>query len=493
MVNERREDLITAPCRENAIIRIRSAVSSEGQILAREMDVIFDSGAYAGDAPLIASLPLFAAGSPYRVGRARVRCRAVYTNTAPTGAFRGVGGTYLVFAVERHMDHIAQVLGKDRRELRVRNLMRNGDKLLNGQVLSDASILGEAFERLEGVAPWSTLGHGRRGVGIAACVWLTNPLPGSAAVKLNEDGTLGLVTAATENGSGAVAMGLRQIAADELGVDTSKVLVALPDTDVNGYDAGSQGSRTTRVTGRAVREAAEQVRRRVLKTAAALLEANEADLELADGFARVKGDPSARIPLADIAGAAASAGGPITGAGSYGTPLPGYDPACATGLLFPALTTPTYHVHVAEVAIDPVTGNVTVLRYIVAQEVGRVINPAGVAGQIQGGVTQGLGYALWEWLGLDAGTYRQQTLEAYGLPLAVDVPRVEIVTLEHPDPEGPYGAKGVGEPPIIPVAAAVGNAVADAVAKSGGTADHGIDRIPVTPEAVLLALARTTA
>jgi len=494
MVNERREDLITAPCRENAIIRIRSAVSSEGQILAREMDVIFDSGAYAGDAPLIASLRLFAAGSPYRVGRARVRCRAVYTNTAPTGAFRGVGGTYLVFAVERHMDHVAQVLSLDRRQLRMRNLLRDGGKLLNGQVLTDAGILREAFDRLEGVAPWSTLGQGRwRGVGIAACVWLTNPLPGSAAVKLNEDGTLGLVTAATENGSGAVAMGLRQIAADELGVDTSKVLVALPDTDVNGYDAGSQGSRTTRVTGRAVREAAEQVRGRVLKTAAALLEANEADLELADGFASVKGDPSARIPLADIAGAAASAGGPITGAGSYGTPLPGYDPACATGLLFPALTTPTYHVHVAEVAVDPVTGNVTVLRYIVAQEVGRVINPAGVAGQIQGGVTQGLGYALWEWLGLDAGTYRQQTLEAYGLPLAVDVPRVEIVTLEHPDPEGPYGAKGVGEPPIIPVAAAVGNAVADAVAKSGGTADHGIDRIPVTPEAVLLALARTTA
>ena len=490
MVNERQEDLITAPCRENAIVRIRSAVSAEGQILAREMDVIFDSGAYAGDAPLIASLPLFAAGSPYRVNRARVRCRAVYTNTAPTGAFRGVGGTYLVFAVERHMDHIAQVLGTGRRELRMRNLMRDGDKLLNGQVLTDASILSEAFGRLEDAAPWSTLGQGAgRGVGVAACVWLTNPLPGSAAVRLNDDGTLGLVTAATENGSGAVAMGLRQIAAEELGVDASNVLVTMPDTDVDGYDAGSQGSRTTTVTGRAVREAAAQVRARVLETAAALLEANEADLELAGGFASVKGDPGARISLADVARQATSTGGPVTGNGSYGTPLPGYDQACATGLLFPAFTTPTYHVHVAEVAVDPVTGNVTVLRYIVAQEVGRVINPVGVAGQIQGGVTQGLGYALWEWLGLEEGTYRQQTLEAYGLPLAVDVPRVEILTLEHPDPEGPYGAKGVGEPPIIPVAAAVGNAIADAISKSGGTG-HGIDRVPVTPEAVLRALAR---
>jgi CO/xanthine dehydrogenase Mo-binding subunit len=493
IVNERQEDLITAPCRENAIVRIRSALSDAGQILAREMDVIFDSGAYAGDAPLIASLPLFAAGSPYRVGRARVRCRAVYTNTAPTGAFRGVGGTYLVFAVERHMDHIARVLGTDRRELRLRNLMRDGDRLLNGQVLTDASILGEAFDGLEGAAPWSALGQRQgTGVGIAACVWLTNPLPGSATITLNEDGTLGVVTAATENGSGAVAMGLRQIAAEELGVDASMVLTSMPDTDIDGYDAGSQGSRTTRVTGRAVREAAGQVRRQVLQAAAATFEASESDLRLADGFVGVKGDPAARIPVADFARQAASAGCPITGNGSYGTPIPGYDQACATGLLFPAFTTPTYHVHIAEVAVDQVTGNVTVLRYLVAQEVGRVINPTGVAGQIQGGVAQGLGYALWEWLGLEAGSYRQQTLEAYGLPLAVDVPRVEILALEHPDPEAPHGAKGVGEPPIIPVAAAVANAVADAVMKAGG-ADHGIDRVPVTPEAVLRALARTTA
>src|SRR5262249_41665485 len=155
---------------------------------------------------------------------ARVRARAVYTNTAPTGAFRGVSGTYLVFATERHMDHIAEVTGEDRRELRLRDLMRPGDKLLNGQVLDDAGILAEAFDSAEAAAPWHTLGQAEHtGVGVAACVWLTNPLPGSAVLKLNEDGTLGLVTGATENGSGAVAMGLRQIAAEELALDTSKV------------------------------------------------------------------------------------------------------------------------------------------------------------------------------------------------------------------------------------------------------------------------------
>src|SRR5579875_3893802 len=256
-------------------------------------------------------------------------------------------------------------------------------------------------------------------------------------------------------------MGLRQIAAEELGMDPAKVLVTMPDTDVNGYDAGSQGSRTTRVVGQAVRGAAEQVRRRVLETAAALLEASEADLEMADGTVAVKGDPDTRIQLAEIARAAAARGGPIAGTGSYTTPLPPYDKTCASGFLFPTFPTPTYHVHVAEVEVDPVTGNVAILRYVVVQEVGRVINPTGVAGQIQGAVTQGLGYALWEWLQLHGGVYQQRTLEAYGLPLAVDVPQVEIVTLEHSEPEGPYGAKGVAEPPVVPVAAAVGNAIAD--------------------------------
>jgi len=161
--------------------------------------------------------------------------------------------------------------------------------------------------------------------------------------------------------------------------------------------------------------------------------------------------------------------------------MPPINPTCASGLLFPGFPTPTYHVHVAEVEIDPTTGIVRVLRYLVAQEVGKAINPQAVRGQIQGGVAQGLGYALWETLQIDAGRYSQRTLEAYGLPLATDIPEVEIVLLEHPDPAGPYGAKGVAEPPIIPVAAAIGNAVEHAIGKS-------VDTIPITAERVLEAL-----
>lgn len=482
MVNSRHEDLLTAPCRENAVVTIRSALSSDGTILAQDVDVVFDSGAYAIDAPFLTSIPMFMFGSVYRVGTARVVARSVYTNTAPTGAFRGVSGPYLVFALERHMDHIALELGMDRREFRLGALAHDGDAMLNGQVLEDASILAEAFAAVEDRAPWAELGKGpNRGVGIAATVWLTNPMPGQATVKLNEDGTLGVVTAATDNGSGAVTMGLRQIAAEGLGLSADQVVVSMPDTDVAAYDAGSQGSRTTHVVGRAVFDATAAVRRSVEKTAASMLEAAQEDIVVESGFVHVRGVPSSRISLAEVATTAMFTDGPIAASASYVTPSPTSDPTCATGMLFSAWPIPTYHVHVAEVEVDPVTGKVAVLRYVVAQEVGGIINPDGVEGQIQGAVAQGIGYALWERLDIDAGRYMQRSLETYGLPLAVDMPDVEMVLLEHASAAGPYGVKGVAEPPIVPVAAAIANAVADALGQP-------IDELPITPEAVLDAL-----
>jgi CO/xanthine dehydrogenase Mo-binding subunit len=483
LVLDRDEDLLTCPCRENAVVRLRSAVTTDGRILAREMDVLMDAGAYAGDTPILTSLALLLAGAVYKVGPTRVRARAVYTNTAPTGAFRGVSGTYLVFALERHLDHIANQLGLDRRDLRLRNLMEDGDRLLNGQELMEASILRDAFGRIEETAPWGTLGQAPlRGVGVAACVWLTNPMAGSATLKLAEDGTLGVLTAATDNGSGAVSMGVTQIAAEELTIRPEDVVVTMPDTDAAPYDAGSQGSRTTQVVGRAVRQAAAEVRAKIFATASRMLEADVTDLELVDGRVGVKGVPDSQISLAEVATAATFTEGPIIGTGSYVTPLPAYDPSCASGMLFPAFPTPTYHVHLAEVEVDPVTGVVTVLRYVVAQEVGKAINPDGVFGQIQGGVTQGLGYALYEGLQIgDDGRYRQRTLEAYRLPIAPDIPRVEAILLEHPNPEGPFGAKGVAEPPVVPVAAAIANAVSHAIGAP-------IDAIPITPADVLNAL-----
>lgn len=481
LVNDRTEDMLTCQCREDAIVRIKSAMDEEGNILARDMDVLLDSGAAGTDGPYLASIPLILAGAGYRVGPTRVRARTVYTNTAPTGAFRGVSGTHLVFALERHMDEIANSLGMDRRELRLKNLQEDGDQLLNGQELPDASILREAFDKVQEVAPWEEAGKGPlRGVGIAACVWLTNPLSGSVVLKLNEDGTLGLITGATENGSGAVTMGVAQIAAEEMGVSADDVILSMPDTDSTPYDAGSQGSRTTHIVGRAVGAASEELREKVFRVAARMLEASADDLELTgDGKVGVKGSPGVGLTLAEVAAEATAAGETLAATGSYATKTPKYDPTCATGLLFPVFPTPTYHVHQAEVEVDPVTGNVKILRYVVAQEVGKAINPDGIIGQIQGGVTQGIGYTLYERIQIgDDGRYKQRTLETYRLPVAADVPDVEAVLLEHPDPAGPFGAKGVAEPPIVPVAAAIANAISDAIGVP-------VDSIPVLPENVL--------
>jgi len=487
IVNERSEDLLSCGCRENAIVRLRTSLASDGRILAREADVLMDNGAYSGEVPLMASLPMHVFGQVYRTGLARVNCRLMYTNTAPTGAFRGVSGTYLYFALERHMDECAVRLGLDRRAFRLQNLLQDGDSTLVGQVLDDAGVLAEAFDRVEQVAPWSELMRRpstpgkRHGVGIAAATWLTNPGPGTVTLKLNEDGTLGLVSGPTDTGSGAVTMGVTQIAAEEFGLRPEDVIIQMPDTDAAGYDAGSQGSRTTHIVGRATRTAAAEIREKIFAVGSRLLEVDPADLNIAEGAVHVKGAPTRSVPLSKIAIAAMSTTGPIVGTGSYATPLPSYNPACANGLLFPVFPTPTYHVHLAEVEVDEATGRVTVLRYIVAQEVGKAINPTGVRGQIQGGVAQGIGYALYEGLEIADSRYRQRTLETYRLPLAVDVPDVEILLLEHGDPAGPHGARGVAEPPIVPVAAAIGNAVSDALGKA-------VNQIPIRPDEILALL-----
>ena len=486
IVNNRAEDMLTCPSREDAVTRIRTALDKDGNMTARELVVIAGNGAYSGEMPWLASIALHCARGVYRAGPTRVKSWLVYTNTAPTGAFRGVNGAYLYHAVERHMDHIAAELGRDRREYRLEHLFRSGEVLLNGQVLDDAGILREAFDIVEGAAPWkerlaATAGP-MKGVGIGAAWWVTNPMPGTATLKLNEDGTIGVITAATDNGSGAVTLGITQIVAEKLGVQPEDVYVTMPDTDVAGFDAGSQGSRTTRIVGKAASIAADEVIGKIKQTASDLLEAAPSDIVVSDGKAYVAGSPDTGLSLADVAATATWTVGPIQGTGSFLTPFPDFNPGCATGLMFPSFPTPTYHVHLAEVEVDPVTGNVKVTRYVVAQEVGKIISPDGAYGQVSGGVTQGIGYALYESLAIgEDGRYKERNLENYRLPLAVDIPRVEFFPLEHPDPDGPFGAKGVGENSVLLGGAVIANAVADAVGAP-------FDQLPITPEAVLKAI-----
>jgi CO/xanthine dehydrogenase Mo-binding subunit len=485
LVYTRGEEFVAGTMRENATVRLRTAVTRDGDIVGQEAEWLMDAGAYAGETPAIAGIAMLTVAGAYRVGAVRYRGHAVYTNTPPTGSFRGVCGPYMVFAAERHLDRIATELGIDRRELRMRNAYRPGDRMPNGQVLHDTAF-AEAFERIERVAPWAEVSTRRpyHGVGIAAVTWLTNPLAGSATLKLNEDGTVGLITAATDIGSGAVTTGLVQIVAAELGIDPKDVLLYAPDTDAAPYDAGAQGSRTVYNVGNAIVRAADDVRRQVFERSANLMEAAPEDLRLVDGHVEVAGSPQRRIALAEVATAALAEGGPIAATGSaVSAPAP-IDEATMRGAYFRHFNAPTFHVHLAEVEVDPDTGKVTILRYVVAQDVGRAINPSGIEGQIQGGVAQGIGYALYENIRMEEGRILESDLEAYRLPTALDVPRVETILLEHPDPAGPYGAKGAAEPPIVPVAAVIANAVSDAVG-------HPFNTLPITPFDVLAAIKRT--
>tara|TARA_Y100000758_G_scaffold182994_1_gene130252 strand:+ start:2482 stop:4770 length:2289 start_codon:yes stop_codon:yes gene_type:complete len=484
IANNRTEDLLTCPSRENAVVRIRTALDKNGKMTARELLCDMDNGAYSAESIWLASLPLHIAKGVYQVGPTRVISRLHYTNTAPTGAFRGVGGTYLYAAVERHMDSIADSLGIDRRQYRLDNLLGDGDTLLNGQVLNNASTLEKAFDRLDEILPWDKANGSKspyQGLGLGGCVWLTNPMPGQATVKVNEDGTITVITSANDNGSGAVAMGITQIVAEEFAVGPTDVHITSPDTDVTGYDAGSQGSRTTHIVGRAALDASRKAKEQLFEVAAGMLEASPADMDLVDGEIGVVGAPGSRISLGEVAAAATWTIGPIVAAASYTTPAVDFNPGCASGLLFPTMPTPTYHAHMAAVEVDPITGQVEVQRYAVVQDVGRVINPTGVRGQIQGAVAQGIGHTLYESLQIKDCRYLERTLENYRLPLAVDIPTVEFIVLEDPDSEGPYGAKGVAEPPIALVSAVLANAVSDAT----GTP---VTKIPITPEDVLEAL-----
>lgn len=482
LVNTRREEFISATPRENAIVRIRSALTRDGEILGREALCLLDNGAYCGEEPAIAGLAPILLSSTYRVGAARVRSKLVYTNTAPTGAFRGVNGPYLVFALERHMDRVANELGLDRREFRLRHVYREGDTMPNGQKLPGVAFL-EGFKRIEDVAPWDELTRPRtsHGVGLAAVVWMTNPGPAGVTLKLNEDGTIGVVTAGVEIGTGAMAAGVTQVVAAELGVRPEDVVLLPPDTDAAVYDAGAQGSRTLALIGPAAQQAAVEVRAQILETASGMLEIASSDLELRDGYVQAVGTPDRRVSLAEVGHTAVWTTGPIQGAGKHIAPPTPFDTGCIAGALIPAFNAPSYHVHLAEVEVDPETGKVTILRYVVAQDVGKAINPLGIECQVQGGVMQGIGYALYEGLRLEDGIYLDQNLESYRLPTAFEAPPLELILLEHPWPHGPYGAKGAAEPPIVPVAGAIANAVSDAIGKP-------INELPITPFAVLAAL-----
>jgi CO/xanthine dehydrogenase Mo-binding subunit len=483
VVYSREEEMLTSVARENAEIRIRSAVTRDGEILAREAVVLMDCGAYGGEQPFLTTMTAHTLGGNYRLGAVRLVSRAVYTNTAPTGAFRACNGTYNTFALERHTDEICAAIGMDRFVFRRRNVLGDGDLGSTGQVFQ-GDVLGPMLDRmvtLREAAPELPADDGRlRGTSTVVGMWAVGVGPSAATVNVNADGSVTLITSGVEIGSGSTIQAIPQIVADTLGVRAEDVVVLAADTDAAGYDVGVGGGRTTVSLGAAGTAAGLDARRKLLDVAADMLEAAPEDLLLADGHVSVVGDPDQRLTIAAVAAHAQDMVGPISGSGSFAsrreaTAIPG----CAAGHMVDALDIPIFAVHECDVAVHPETGHVEVLAYRVVQDVGIAINPRAIAGQIQGGVVQGLGYALHEEITIgEDGQIRQRGFESYRPPLVKDVVTVQADLYEGAPSYGPLGAKGTGEIPILPVPAAIACAVADAIGQP-------VQRIPLTPPRVL--------
>jgi len=484
----RAEEAATCLCRENARIRIRSAIDPDGHIAARDAEVLMDCGAYGGEQVFLTTMTAHTLGGNYRLGAVRLVTKAVYTNTPPNGAFRACNGVYCTFALERHTDEICAELGLDPLAFRKANVVGDGDLGATGQVFR-GNVLGDMLERMEeastplleglkGTLPDGRLYGRARTVG----TWFVFVGPSSATVHMHDDGSATLVTAGVEIGSGSMAQGLPQIVAAQLGIAPEKVVVRQADTDASGLDMGVGGGRTTVSLGAASLEACAAVRAQLLEAASEVLQTPAEALILRDGRAEIAASPGAGVPIPELVGRIQASHGPVAGHGAFTAPGEPAMPGCAAGHFIEAIDIPVHAVHEAEIALDPDTGHVEVLAYRVVQDVGLALNPRAVRGQIQGGVAQGLGYALHEEITHDpAGAIRQTGFETYRIPGVLDLPRVETVLHEGGPSIGPLGIKGAGEVPILNVPAAVACAVANA-------AGRPVAALPLTPPRTLALL-----
>jgi CO/xanthine dehydrogenase Mo-binding subunit len=452
-----------------SIIELKTGVRRDGTLTAIEARVIFDAGAFAG-APV--GIALLLLGGCYRVPNLHLRGYEVLSHKPGNGAYRAPGAVQAAFALESQMDETARAIGMDPLDLRVKNASRPGDPLPTGRPWPKMGLV-QCLEALREAragrasAPAAANGHCRRGVGIAVGGWMGGIESASAVCRLDRDGTVTVVLGTVDMSGTNTAMA--QITAEAFGVDIDDVKVVNGDSETAPYAGASGGSKITYTVGRAVERAARDARRQLLAIAGAELEASPEDLEIADRAVRVRGMPDRALPIARLAKLCMQFGAK-------------YEPVFGRGQSATIDRSPAFAAHLAEVEVDTETGGVRVLRHLVAQDVGRAINPAAVEGQIQGAVAQGMGWALLERMPYDErGQLLSATLMDYALPQSDQAPPVETVLVEIASDHGPFGAKGVGEPPVVAAPAAIANAVAAAVGRR-------FTDLPITAEAVLRAL-----
>jgi 4-hydroxybenzoyl-CoA reductase alpha subunit len=491
IINTRDEQFTTGRTRYPMIIDIKTGVKKDGTILARQVRVVTDNGAYNSHGSAITMGIGTKCTYLWRVPNVKFEADVVFTNKVYGGGFRGYGNPQITFAIESQMDMIAERLGMDVKDLCLKNANYEGQVTSLGDKIISCG-LRDCIEKSTEAAGWNEKRkrHRDRGIGMACVMHTGGGLRlqhkggcnlSDVFLKMNNDGTIDLVSGMAEMGQGSDTV-LVQIAAEELGLRMEDIHIITGDTSVTPQCMGAWGSREVFVAGNAVKIAAQEVKRQVLEEASKILEARLEDLVAGDRSVHVKGSSEEAVSIGQIAAACYSRGKILAGRGFYDAPNPIItDQELRTNVTYGGAPTFSFGTHVVEVEVDRRTGKVRVLNFVAAHDAGRVINPLMAEGQVEGGGLQGLGYALSESLVWDEGIVLNPNFQDYRVFYMNDVPPIKTMLLETIDPEGPYGAKGLGEMGLVPTAAAVANAIYDAVGVR-------IKTLPITPEKILIAL-----
>jgi CO/xanthine dehydrogenase Mo-binding subunit len=462
----RTEDFAAANPAPSQIIDLEVGATRDGKFTAIRGTIVADRGAMTDMG--VETISAMLSAGPYNWPAHDLTAVGVFTNRVGCGAYRAPGAPPAAFALETLLDELAAQLELDPVELRLANVAAAGDKSLDGQVIKSFGAR-EVLEQLREHPLWARrdeLPEGE-GVGLALGFWPGGLEPAAAICRLDADGKLTIVTAVAD--ISGVENALATIAAETFGVAEESVRMSHGDTGSAPYGGVSGGSKVTYTFGPAVEKAARQARERLLHVASTELEIAPEDLEIADGEVRPVGAPGRAISLREIASKTLTFGSPHE-------PIEGY------GGVAQVSRAPGAAAHLSHVRVDTETGGVRLLGHVIAQDVGRALNPALVEGQMHGGTAQGMGWALLEELAYDEhGQLRSGSFAEYTLPSSELVPPIETLIVEVPAPDGPFGAKGVGEPPVIAVPPAVANAIA---AASGAR----MRELPMTPMRVWAAL-----
>ncbi len=424
-------------------LRIKLGAQSDGNLVAGDAYLIYTNGAYAGPGGLLGAMTVF---ESYNIPHFDIEALDVVINTARSAAYRAPAAPLTAYAMETLLDEVAEELGIDAMELRLKNAVTEGEPSTMGFPFARIGFV-ECLEAVRDHPHFSAPLGPNQGRGLAAGYWFNIGESSSATVNLNEDGTATVVTGSPDIGGSRASMAL--MAAEELGIDPMDIRPVVGDTEAVGFTDITEGSRATFATGMAVVEACRKMVVELRGRAAKMMGVDVDDVDWVDGQAVYTGSDSDKDPLsvADICAKAKRTGGPLT----------------ATGSLEAHGAGPGFAVHLCDVEVDPETGVVRVVRYTASQDAGTAIHPSYVEGQIQGGVAQGVGWALNEEYIYDSdGVMENPSFLDYRVPVASDLPMIDAIIVEVPNPAHPYGVRGVGETGIVPPIPAVANAIYDA-------------------------------